>query len=63
MVGVIPETGERMKEPMITLAATRGSYMKFGIHAAAIGSESGDDTISVRSGVSVTSNSNADIES
>ncbi|XP_027207990.2 molybdenum cofactor sulfurase isoform X1 [Penaeus vannamei] len=56
MVGVIPETGERMKEPMITLAATRGSYMKFGIHAAAVSSVSIDETISVRSKVRVTSN-------
>ncbi|XP_047480328.1 molybdenum cofactor sulfurase-like [Penaeus chinensis] len=52
MVGVIPETGERMKEPMITLAATRGSYMNFGIHAAAISSVSNNETISVRSRVS-----------
>lgn len=56
MVGVIPETGERMKEPMITLAATRGSYMKFGIHAAAVSLVSIDETISVRSKVRVTSN-------
>lgn len=56
MVGVIPETGERMKEPMITLAATRGSYMKFGIHAAAVSSVSIDETISVKSKVRVTSN-------
>lgn len=62
MVGVIPETGERMKEPMITLAATRGSYMNFGIHAAAISPVFNDQTISVGSRVSVTSNANFNVE-
>ncbi|XP_071531083.1 molybdenum cofactor sulfurase isoform X2 [Panulirus ornatus] len=36
MVSVVPGTGERTQEPMLTLAATRGSSMKFGVHATAV---------------------------
>ncbi|XP_069191889.1 molybdenum cofactor sulfurase isoform X2 [Procambarus clarkii] len=36
MVCVIPDTGERTREPMLTLSATRGSSMAFGVHAKAL---------------------------
>ncbi|KAG7172880.1 Molybdenum cofactor sulfurase-like, partial [Homarus americanus] len=36
MVCVVPDTGERTREPMLTLSATRGSSMKFGVHAMTV---------------------------
>lgn len=36
MVCVSPSTGQRSKEPMLTLTNTRGSNMWFGVHATTV---------------------------
>lgn len=35
MVCVVPGSGQRTKEPMLSLASARGSSMLFGVHALA----------------------------
>lgn len=35
MVCVVPGSGQRTKEPMLSLSSARGSSMLFGVHASA----------------------------
>ncbi|KAK4303906.1 hypothetical protein Pmani_024112 [Petrolisthes manimaculis] len=58
MVCVSPTTGQRSKEPMLTLTTTRGSNMWFGVHATTVNKTPGNTTTSIIAAMSTT-NANA----
>lgn len=64
MVCVVPDTCERTREPLLTLVATRGSSMKFGVHAKAIipGECTENAALTVTVGIPVESTSNNEVQ-
>lgn len=53
MVCVVPGTGQRTREPMLSLASARGSSMLFGVHASAPGAAE-ERVVSIGTAVEVT---------
>ncbi|CAL4060995.1 unnamed protein product, partial [Meganyctiphanes norvegica] len=54
MVCVEPSTSQRSREPMLTLAATRGAAMNFGVHGAVIQKLKEETFINVKSKINIT---------